>query len=50
MQRTGYPKGRKGYEVDHITPLWKGGCDTQENLQWLEKDEHRLKSIKENNR
>jgi hypothetical protein len=27
MRRTGYPKGRKGYVVDHIVPLECGGAD-----------------------
>jgi len=46
-QQTGYPKGRPGYDIDHIAPLWKGGCDTPENMQWLDKDNHKLKTIKE---
>src|SRR5438105_4206004 len=25
MKQTGYPKGRKGYVVDHVTPLECGG-------------------------
>lgn len=33
-QQTGYPKGRHGYIIDHITPLKRGGCDTPENMQW----------------
>jgi hypothetical protein len=27
MKQTGYPKGRKGYVVDHIVPLECGGVD-----------------------
>src|SRR5262245_56716235 len=27
MRKTGYPKGRKGYVVDHIVPLECGGVD-----------------------
>ncbi|MCX6297137.1 MAG: HNH endonuclease signature motif containing protein [Bacteroidetes bacterium] len=34
MKQTGYPKGRKGYVVDHIVPLKKGGCDCPSNMQW----------------
>lgn len=34
MQATGYPNGRPGYVIDHITPLKRGGCDTPENMQW----------------
>ena len=34
MQTTGYPHGRPGYVVDHITPLKRGGCDCPSNMQW----------------
>ncbi len=34
MRQTGYPHGRKGYVVDHIIPLKKGGCDCPANMQW----------------
>ena len=34
MKQTGYPNGRKGYVVDHIIPLKKGGCDCPSNMQW----------------
>ncbi len=34
MKKSGYPKGRKGYVVDHIIPLKKGGCDCPSNMQW----------------
>jgi hypothetical protein len=34
MKQSGYPKGRRGYVVDHIVPLKKGGCDCPENMQW----------------
>ncbi len=34
LKETGYPKGRKGYVVDHIIPLCAGGADTVENMQW----------------
>jgi hypothetical protein len=34
MRKTGYPHGRKGYVVDHIRPLKKGGCDCPSNMQW----------------
>lgn len=34
MKMTGYPKGRPGYVVDHITPLACGGSDDPSNMQW----------------
>jgi hypothetical protein len=33
-RQTGYPKGRKGYVVDHKTPLACGGADSPSNMQW----------------
>jgi len=36
----------KGYEVDHIIPLSKGGAHSLENLQYLTKEENRRKSNK----
>jgi 5-methylcytosine-specific restriction endonuclease McrA len=35
-----------GYEVDHITPISKGGLHTLENLQYLTISENRKKSNK----
>jgi len=32
--QTGYPHGRPGYVVDHITPLACGGVDAPSNMQW----------------
>jgi len=34
MRRTGNPKGRKGYVVDHIVPIECGGADVPSNMQW----------------
>jgi hypothetical protein len=34
MKQTGYPKGRKGYVVDHIVPLECGGADVPSNMLW----------------
>ncbi len=34
MRMTGYPHGRRGYIIDHIIPLKKGGCDCPSNMQW----------------
>ncbi len=36
MQRSGYPDGRPGYVVDHVTPLCAGGADDPSNMQWQE--------------
>ena len=33
-KKTGYPHGRRGYVIDHIIPLKKGGCDCPGNMQW----------------
>jgi hypothetical protein len=33
-RQTGYPNGRPGYVIDHITPLACGGPDTPANMQW----------------
>jgi hypothetical protein len=32
--QTGYPHGRPGYVVDHVTPLACGGADRPSNMQW----------------
>jgi hypothetical protein len=34
LRRTGYPRGRPGYVVDHIIPLCAGGADAPSNMQW----------------
>ena len=34
-------------EVDHIVPLAVGGSNNHENLQWLCKDCHKAKSLRE---
>ena len=34
MKKSGYPKGRPGYVVDHIVPLACGGADGPANMQW----------------
>lgn len=43
LKQTGYPKGRKGYVVDHITPLKRGGMDSPSNMQWQTKEDALLK-------
>lgn len=40
---TGYPNGRPGYVVDHITPLACGGADSPENMQWQTIEEAKAK-------
>jgi hypothetical protein len=40
---TGHPRGRPGYQVDHIWPLKRGGCDCVSNLQWLTLEAKRAK-------
>jgi hypothetical protein len=43
MKQTGYPKGRKGYVVDHIVPLECGGVDSPSNMQWQTVQEAKIK-------
>ena len=49
MKRTGYPKGRKGYVVDHIVPLECGGADIPSNMQWQTVSEAKIKDRTERN-
>jgi hypothetical protein len=49
MRRTGYPKGRKGYVVDHIVPLECGGADVPSNMQWQTVQEAKIKDRSERN-
>jgi hypothetical protein len=34
MKQTGYPNGRPGYVIDHVTALACGGADAPINMQW----------------
>jgi hypothetical protein len=43
MRETGFPDGRPGYIVDHITPLYKGGADLPSNMQWQTVEEAKKK-------
>ena len=43
MVETGYPHGRKGYVVDHIIALKRGGLDEPTNMQWQTKAEAKAK-------
>jgi hypothetical protein len=49
MKQTGYPKGRKGYVVDHIVPLECGGADTPSNMQWQTVQDAKIKDRTERN-
>jgi hypothetical protein len=43
MKETGYPHGRKGYVVDHVVPLKRGGADSPYNMQWQTKEAAKAK-------
>jgi hypothetical protein len=43
MRRTGYPRGRPGYVVDHVVPLACGGADAPSNMQWQSAEGARAK-------
>jgi len=49
MRRTGYPKGGKGYVVEHIVPLECGGPDVPSNMQWQTVQEAKIKDRSERN-
>jgi len=44
MVRSGFPHGRRGFQVDHIRALACGGHDVPANMQWLSVAEHRAKT------
>ena len=44
----GFPKGRKGYVVDHICALANGGFDIVENMQYQNLSEGHKKDLVEN--
>lgn len=48
MKKSGYPKGRTRYVIDHIVPLKKGGCDCPEKRQWQTIEEAKKKDKVEN--
>jgi hypothetical protein len=43
LKETGYPNGRPGYVVDHVTPLKRGGADSPSNMQWQTKEAAKAK-------
>ncbi len=47
LKNKGYSKAPKGYEVDHIIPLSKGGQDVPSNMQLLPKEVHKQKTATE---
>lgn len=47
LRRKGYKKVPAGYEIDHITPLSKGGRDEPSNMQLIPKGVHKQKTAKE---
>lgn len=38
---------RPAQEVDHVTPLWKGGKDDESNLSAINADCHKRKTARE---
>jgi 5-methylcytosine-specific restriction endonuclease McrA len=47
LKNQGFTKVPKGYDVDHIIPLSKGGTDTPDNMQILPKAQHKRKTAGE---
>jgi 5-methylcytosine-specific restriction endonuclease McrA len=47
LKSLGYKNVPKGYEVDHIIPLSKGGADEPYNMQLLKTEDHARKTAKE---
>jgi 5-methylcytosine-specific restriction endonuclease McrA len=43
LRASGWPRGRAGWDVDHVWPLHLGGRDTPANMQWLRREEHRAR-------
>ena len=47
MRRTGYPRGRPGYVIDHVVPLCAGGADAPSNMQWQTVEAAKIKDRQE---
>ena len=47
LREQGYKNVPQGYEVDHVTPLHKGGADAPYNMQLLPKELHQQKTNSE---
>jgi len=47
LRRSGYPRGRPGYVVDHVVPLCAGGADASSNMQWQTVEEAKVKDRQE---
>ncbi|SRR6266566_5913681 len=47
MRRTGHPRGRPGYVVDHLVPLCAGGADAPGNMQWQTVQDAKVKDRQE---
>lgn len=45
MRKSGFKRGLKGYVVDHIIPLKRGGKDEVQNLQWQTIEEAKAKDV-----
>lgn len=47
LRSQGYSSTPRGYEVDHIVPLSRGGADATYNMQLLTVEQHRAKTSAE---
>ena len=47
LRRSGYPRGRPGYVVDHVVPLCAGGADAPRNMQWQTVEQAKVKDRQE---